>query len=50
MLGRNEVWTRIPDNQMATLDASVLAKYTLQQAAPSAAAPKRNQATTGKRG
>jgi hypothetical protein len=50
MLGRNEVWTRIPDNQMATLDPSVLAKYAPQQAGPSAPAPKRNQTTTGKRG
>jgi uncharacterized protein (DUF2147 family) len=50
MLGRNEVWTRVSDNQMATLDPGVLAKYAPQQAGASAPPPKRNQTTTGKRG
>jgi hypothetical protein len=49
MLGRNEVWTRVPYDQMATLDRSVLAKYAPQQAGLAAPA-KRNQAPTGKRG
>jgi uncharacterized protein (DUF2147 family) len=49
MLGMDEIWTRVPDSQMVTLDRSVLAKYAPQQAGPSAPAPKRNQATTGNR-
>lgn len=49
MLGQDEVWTRLPDSQMATLDRSMLAKYAPQLAGPSAPTPKRNQVTTGNR-
>lgn len=44
LLGMDEVWTRLPDSQIATLDRSVLAKY-MPQVLPGA--PKRNQTTTG---
>jgi len=49
MFGQDEVWTRLPDSQMATLDHSVLAKYAPQQAGLSAPPAKRNPATTGNR-
>ena len=39
MFGKTEDWTRLPDNQIATLDPSVLSQY-LPQQAPKAGAPK----------
>jgi uncharacterized protein (DUF2147 family) len=41
MFGMDEVWQRVPDNQIATLDHSVLAKYRpdLAQARPNGQAP-----------
>jgi hypothetical protein len=39
LFGKTEEWTRVPDNQIPTLDPAVLAQY-MPQAAPRAAAPK----------
>jgi len=39
LFGKTEEWTRLPDNQIATLDPAVLQQY-MPQAAPRAAAPK----------
>jgi uncharacterized protein (DUF2147 family) len=39
LFGKTEEWTRVPDNQIATLDPAVLQQY-MPQAAPRAAAPK----------
>jgi hypothetical protein len=41
LLGKNEVWNRLPDQTMATLDPSVLAKYLPDKL------PQRNPVTTG---
>ena len=32
LLGKNEIWQRLPDSQLATLDPSVIAKYVPAQA------------------
>jgi uncharacterized protein (DUF2147 family) len=39
VFGKTEEWTRLPDNQIATLDPAVLNQY-MPQAAPRAVAPK----------
>jgi hypothetical protein len=44
LLGRDEIWVRLPDNQIPTLDRSVLAKYVPQALpAPQRARPQRRQ-------
>ena len=39
LFGKTEEWTRVPDNQIPTLDPAVLAQY-MPQALPKTAAPK----------
>ncbi|WP_409363441.1 DUF2147 domain-containing protein [Bradyrhizobium sp. AUGA SZCCT0274] len=47
LLGRDEVWTRLPDTSIATLDPAIIAKYlpaqaaAMKQPAPKAPAPKK---------
>jgi uncharacterized protein (DUF2147 family) len=49
LFGKTEEWTRLPDNQIATLDPSVLNQYMPQAApAPRAAAPKSTPANQKK--